>query len=201
MTISASQVRELRETTGAGMMSCKEALIEAGGDTEKAIKILREKGLASLKKKAGRTAQEGVIESYIHAGGKLGILLEVNCETDFVAKNEDFKKFAHDIAMQIAATNPLFISREDVPVDLIDKEKDVYRVQAQNEGKPDAVTEKIVEGKLEKFYKEVCLLEQQFVKDPDITISGLLGNVAGKLGENIILRRFVRFSLGETSSC
>jgi elongation factor Ts len=199
MTISASQVKGLRETTGAGMMSCKEALIESGGDTEKAIKILREKGLAGLKKKAGRTAQEGVIESYIHAGSKLGILLEINCETDFVAKNEDFKKFAHDIAMQIAAANPLFISREDIPIDLIEKEKDVYRVQAQNEGKPDAVVEKIVEGKLEKFYKEVCLLEQQFVKDSNITVSDLLGNIAGKLGENVVLRRFVRFSLGETS--
>ncbi|MBI4744915.1 MAG: translation elongation factor Ts [Actinobacteria bacterium] len=200
MTISAAQVRELREATGAGMMSCKEALIEAEGDIEKAVKILREKGLASLKKKAGRTAQEGVIESYIHAGGKLGVLVEINCETDFVAKNEDFKKFTHDIAMQIAAANPLYISREDVPADLLEKERDVYRTQAQNEGKSGAVVERIVEGKIEKFYKEICLLEQQFVKDPDITISGLLGNLAAKLGENIVLRRFIRFSLGETSS-
>lgn len=200
MTISAAQVRELRDVTGAGMMSCKEALIEAEGDIEKAVKILREKGLASLKKKAGRTAQEGVIESYIHAGGKLGVLVEVNCETDFVAKSEDFKKFTHELAMQIAAANPLYISREDVPVDLLEKERDVYRTQAQNEDKPGPVVEKIVEGKIEKFYKEVCLLEQQFVKDSDMTVSDLLGNLAAKLGENIVLRRFIRFSLGEISS-
>ncbi|SHE93618.1 translation elongation factor Ts (EF-Ts) [Caldanaerobius fijiensis DSM 17918] len=197
MEITASMVKELRERTGAGMMDCKKALTEANGDMDKAIEILREKGLAAAAKKAGRIAAEGIIDSYIHGGGRIGVLVEVNCETDFVARTDDFKNFVHDIAMQIAAANPQYVSKEDVPVEVVEKEKEIYRAQAKNEGKPDKVIEKMVEGRLEKYYKEVCLLEQPFIRDDSKTIKQLLNELIAKIGENIVIRRFVRFELGE----
>src|SRR5690606_19705630 len=188
---------ELREKTGAGMLDCKKALEEAGGDMEKAIEILREKGLSAAAKKAGRIATEGLVDSYIHAGGRIGVLVEVNCETDFVAKNEEFKAFVKDIAMQIAASSPRYVRREDVPQEELDKEREVLRAQALNEGKPEHIVDKIVEGRLNKYFEEVCLLEQQFIKDPDKTVSELLNEKIAKIGENISIRRFVRFELGE----
>ncbi|WP_026485893.1 translation elongation factor Ts [Caldanaerobius polysaccharolyticus] len=197
MEITASMVKELRERTGAGMMDCKKALTEAQGDMERAIEILREKGLAAAAKKAGRVAAEGIVTSYIHGGGRIGVLVEVNCETDFVARTEDFKNFVHDIAMQIAAANPQYISREEVPEDVVEKEKEIYRTQAKNEGKPDKVVEKMVEGRLEKYYKEVCLLEQPFIRDDSKTIKQLLNELIAKIGENVVIRRFARFELGE----
>lgn len=194
--ITAEMVRELREKTGAGMMECKKALTESGGDMEKAMDTLRQRGLASAQKKAGRQASEGVIGSYIHMD-KIGVLVEVNCETDFVARTDNFKTLAKDIAMHIAASSPLYVSKEDVPADVIEKEKAIYRSQV--EGKPANVVEKIVEGKLEKFYSDVCLLEQVFVKDPEgkKKIKDLLTESIAKLGENIVIRRFVRLQLGE----
>ncbi|NLZ39404.1 MAG: translation elongation factor Ts [Firmicutes bacterium] len=195
--IPASVVKELREKTGAGMMDCKKALVETGGDLEKAIEYLREKGLAAAAKKAGRVAAEGLVDSYIHLGGRIGVLVEVNCETDFVARTEEFREFVRDIAMQIAATNPQFLSREDVPVEVLEKEREILRTQALNEGKPENVVEKIVSGRLEKFYKENCLLEQAFIRDPDITITDLLQEKISKIGENISIRRYARFELGE----
>lgn len=197
MAISAAQVRELRDLTGAGMMDCKQALEEADGDIESAIRILREKGLAGLKRKAAREAREGIVESYVHAGAKIGVLVEVNCETDFVARNEEFKSFAHDLAMQIAATNPRFVSRDVVPVEVIEREKEILRAQAMAEGKPGTIVDQIVEGRLEKFFSEVCLLEQPFIRDGDVLIRDLLGSYASKLGENIVIRRFERFQVGE----
>ncbi|MFV9509827.1 translation elongation factor Ts [Tepidibacillus sp. LV47] len=197
MEIKASAVKELREKTGAGMMDCKKALTEANGDMEKAIEILREKGIASAAKKAGRIAAEGIIEAYIHGNGRIGVLVEVNCETDFVAKTNEFKTFVHDVAMHIAATNPKYISREEVPQEEIEKERQILTQQALNEGKPEKIVEKIVEGRLEKFYKEVCLLEQPFVKDPDKTIDQLVKEQIAKIGENINIRRFVRYEMGE----
>lgn len=197
MAVSAASVKELREKTGAGMLDCKKALEEAGGDMEKAIEILREKGLSAAAKKAGRIATEGLVDSYIHAGGRIGVLVEVNCETDFVAKNEEFKAFVKDIAMQIAASSPLYVRREDVPQEELDKEREVLRAQALNEGKPEHIVDKIVEGRLNKYFEEVCLLEQQFIKDPDKTVSELLNEKIAKIGENISIRRFVRFELGE----
>jgi elongation factor Ts len=197
MAISASQVKELRERTGAGMMDCKNALEEANGDMNKAIEILREKGLSAAAKKAGRIATEGVVESYIHAGGRIGVLVEINCETDFVAKTDAFKEFARDIAMQIAASSPKYVRREDVPQEDLEKEREILRAQALNEGKPEKIVEKMVEGRLGKFYEETCLLEQQFIKDPDKTISQLLNEKVAQIGENISIRRFVRYELGE----
>ncbi len=196
MTVSAEMVRELREKTGAGMMDCKRALSESGGDSEAAIKILREKGLATAAKKAGRVASEGVIGSYIHMD-KIGVLVEVNCETDFVARTDDFRGLVKDVAMHIAASNPSYLSREDVPADIIEREKEIYRAQIAN--KPPQVVEKIVEGKLEKFLSENCLLEQIFIKDPDQKqkVKDLITDKVAKLGENILVRRFVRFQLGE----
>lgn len=197
MTISAAKVKELRNATGAGMMDCKQALIEAKGDFDKAIEVLRKKGLAALKKRAGRTAREGLIEAYVHAGGRLGVLIEINCETDFVARSHDFKEFTHDMAMQVAASNPLYISREEISPEVVEKEREIVRLQTLNEGKPEAVVEKIVEGRLEKFFEEVCLLEQPFVKDLNLKVQDVLSSLAGKIGENIIVRRFSRYQLGE----
>ncbi|QEK12243.1 translation elongation factor Ts [Crassaminicella thermophila] len=196
MTITAAMVKELREKTSAGMMDCKKALTEANGDMEKAVEVLREKGLAKAAKKAGRIAAEGLVESYIH-GGRIGVLVEVNSETDFVAKNDEFKQFVKDVAMQIAASNPQYIRREDVPKEIIEKEKEILRQQALNEGKPEKIVDKMVEGRIEKFYKEVCLLEQQFIKNPDITIQELLNEKIAKIGENISIRRYARFEVGE----
>jgi len=197
MAISATQIKKLRDSTGAGMMTCKSALVEAEGDMEKAVDILRKKGAAALGKKSGRTANEGVIVSYIHQGNRLGVLLEVNCETDFVARNEDFKNFAHDIAMHIAASNPLWVSRGDVPSEVLEKERDIYKEQALNEGKPNKIMDKIVEGKVEKFYEQTCLMEQRFVKNPDLTIQDYLAELVGKIGENVVIKRFTRYFLGE----
>ena len=197
MAVSASAVKELRERTGAGMLDCKKALDETGGDVDKAIALLREKGLAAAANKAGRIATDGVVESYIHAGGRIGVLVEVNCETDFVAKTDQFREFARDIAMQIAAANPKFVRREEVPSDEIEKEKEILKNQALNEGKPEKIVEKMVEGRISKYYEEYCLLEQSFIKDPDKTISELLNEKISKIGENISIRRFVRYELGE----
>lgn len=197
MSISAATVKELREQTGAGMMDCKKALTEAGGDMVKALDVLRKKGLAKAAGKASREASDGLVTSYIHMGGKLGVLLEVNCETDFVAKTEDFQQLVKDIAMHIAAAGPAYVTREDVPSDVIEKEKEIYASQVEN--KPPQVVEKIVEGKLEKFYSDTCLVDQVFVKDPDQKqkIRDLIVEKIAKLGENIVIRRFVRFQLGE----
>lgn len=195
--ITAAMVKDLRETTGAGMMDCKKALTAVDGDKEKAIDWLREKGMAAAAKKDSRVAAEGACVSYIHAGGKIGVLVEVNCETDFVAKTEDFLNFAKDIAMQIAAANPTCIRREEVDTAAIDHEREVLRQQALNEGKPEKIVEKMVEGRLEKFYKEVCLMEQPFVKDPDKTIEQLVKEKIAKIGEKISIRRFTRYQLGE----
>ncbi len=195
--VSPKQVKKLRERTGSGIMDCKRALIESSGDMEKAVTILREKGLAAAAKKQGRVASEGVIESYIHGNGRIGVLVEVNCETDFVARNEKFKNFVKDIAMQVAATSPKYLSREDVPQEVIEKEKEILRVQALNEGKPEKIIEKIVDGRIEKYYKENCLLEQPFIKDTDKAVSQLIMENIAAIGENITIKRFVRFERGE----
>ncbi|HBC47200.1 MAG TPA: translation elongation factor Ts [candidate division Zixibacteria bacterium] len=197
MEISAQAVRELREMTGAGMMDCKKALNKADGDIQKAVAILREQGLSKAAQKATRTASEGLIYSYIHPGDKLGVLLEINCETDFVARTDDFRGLAKDIAMQIAAANPLVVQREQIDPGIIEKETDIYKTQALNEGKPEKFLEKIIQGRLEKFYQETVLLEQLFIKDQDISIKDLLTNAIGKLGENIVVKRFARYRLGE----
>ena len=197
MEVSANMVKELREKTGAGMMDCKKALAETGGDFQKALDYLRQKGLATAARRAGRVASEGRIGSYIHAGGKIGVMVEVNCETDFVAKTDDFQAFAKDIAMHIAASSPSYIRREEVTVEVLEREKEIYRAQARDAKKPEKVIDKIVEGKLEKFYGETCLLEQPFVKDPDLTIQDLLNGLIGKLGEKIEIRRFTRYQVGE----
>jgi len=197
VTITAAQVSELRKVTGAGLMDCKKALAETGGDQEKAIDYLRKKGLAAASKKAGRIASEGIVGSYIHGGGKIGVLVEVNCETDFVAKNEAFQVFVKDIAMHIAAASPLYVRREEVPGDLLEREKDIYRAKAKETGKPDAIIEKIVEGQINKFYGDICLLEQAFVKDPDKTIQTYLNETIASIGENMSIRRFTKFVLGE----
>jgi elongation factor Ts len=190
-------VKQLRERTGAGMMDCKKALTDANGDMEKAIELLREKGLAAAAKKAGRIAAEGIVDAYIHGDGRIGVLVEVNIETDFAAKNEDFRAFVKDIAMQIAASKPEYVRREDVPAEVVEKEKEILRAQALNEGKPANIVDKMITGRLEKFYKEVCLLEQPFIKDPDKTIQQLLNEKIAVIGENINIRRFVRFEKGE----
>ena len=196
-TISASMVKQLRETTGAGMMDCKQALVECDADIDKAVDFLRKKGLATAQKRAGRAMTEGTVQSYIHMGGKLGVLVEVNCETDFVAKNEDFLNFTKNIAMHIAASNPLGIRPEDVPEEIINREKDIYQAQALEMGKPENVVPKIVEGKMNKFFKDNCLLNQPYVRDPDLTVEDLLNELIAKIGENISIRRFVRFQTGE----
>ena len=195
--VTAEMVKELRERTGAGMMDCKKALVAADGDIEKAIDELRTKGLASAAKKASRVASEGAVTSYIHAGGRIGVLVEVNCETDFVGKTAEFKQLAYDIAMQIAASNPDYVSREDVPEQVITHEKEVLKAQALEEGKPEKVIDKMVEGRLDKFYKERCLLEQQFIKDSDKTVQQLIHEHVAKIGENINVRRFARYELGQ----
>ncbi|MFD1888351.1 MULTISPECIES: translation elongation factor Ts [Paenibacillus] len=197
MAVNASAVKELREKTGAGMLDCKKALEETNGDIAKAIDVLREKGLSAAANKAGRAATEGTVESYIHAGGRIGVLVEINCETDFVGKTDQFRDFARDIAMQIAAASPLYVRREEVPAEAIEKEKEILKAQALNEGKPEKIIEKMVEGRINKYYEEYCLLEQSFVKDPDKTISQLLNEKISTIGENISIRRFARFELGE----
>lgn len=197
VNISATQVKELREKTGAPMMDCKQALTEAKGDLEQAIVVLRKKGIATAAKKATRVTTEGLVTSYIHAGGKIGVLVEVNCESDFVARTHDFKELVHDIAMHIAASDPKFIRKQDVTPEAYEREKDIYRAQAKATGKPDHVAEKIVEGKMGKFYEEVCLYEQPFIKDQTISVSQLIASKIGKLGENISVRRFARFKVGD----
>jgi elongation factor Ts len=195
MTITADLIKKLREKTNAPMMDCKKALVEAQGDMEVATEILKKRGQIVALKKAGRTAKEGIIECYIHSNNKIGVLLEVNCETDFVARNEEFRKFAKDVCMQIAATSPAYVSREEVKKSIIEKEKEILKEQLK--GKPEHMIEKIVEGKLEKFYSEVCLLDQPFIKDDKIAIKDCLSTLVGKIGENILIRRFVRFQVGE----
>ncbi len=197
MSITSKMVKELRDKTAAGMMDCKKALTETDGDMEKAVDLLRQKGLAVAAKRAGRATSEGVIATYIHAGGKLGVMVEVGCETDFVAKTDKFVEFARDIAMHIAAANPVAVTREEVPEDVVTREKDIYIQQALDSGKPENIVEKMVTGKVEKFLSEIVLLEQQFVKDPDHTIQEILTDVVGKMGENISIKRFVRFQVGE----
>jgi len=199
MSISATDVKVLREKTGAGMMDCKKALTETGGDMEKAIDVLRKKGLSAAAKKSERIASEGLVGSYIHAGGKIGVLLEINCETDFVAKTDEFQELVKDLSMHIAAANPTYIRREEVPADVLDREKEIYKDQARQSGKPENILDKITEGKLEKFYGDVCLVDQVFVKDPEgkKKIKDLITEKVAKIGENISIRRFVRFQLGE----
>lgn len=195
--ITASMVKELRTRTGVGMMDCKKALTEANGDMEKAVDILREKGLSKAAKKAGRIAAEGIVGSYIHGNGRIGVLVEVNCETDFVAQTEGFHAIVKDIAMQIAAANPLYVSREEVPADVISHEKEVYRQEALNEGKPEKIVDRMVEGRIEKYFKEVCLLDQPFIKDGDKTINDVVLEATVKMGEKVSIRRFTRYQLGE----
>ncbi len=200
MEISAEKVRDLREKTGAGMMDCKKALLETSGDFDKAIEFLRKKGIANASKKAGRTTKEGAVASYIHAGGKVGVLIEINCETDFVARTEQFTDFVKDVAMQVAAASPQWVQSEDVPADVVAREKDIIIGQLKESGKPAAMLEKIAEGKISKFYDETCLLRQAFVKDPDKSINELLKERIATLGENITIKRFVRFALGEAAN-
>ena len=195
--ITAEQVRELRELTGAGMMECKKVLEETEGNREKAIELLRERGVVKAAKKAGRIAAEGLVESYIHGDGRIGVLVEVNIETDFAAKNPEFREFVKDVAMQIAATKPEYVKREEVPADVIEKEKEIIKAQALNEGKPEAAIERIVTGRIDKYYGEACLLEQDFIKDPDKTVQQVLTEKIANIGENITIRRFVRFERGE----
>jgi elongation factor Ts len=195
--ISLELIKQLRERTAAGFSDCKKALEEAGGDIEKAIDILRKKGLAIAAKRAGKEAKEGIVEAYIHANKKIGVLVEINCETDFVARTDEFREFAHNVAMQIAATNPISITREEVPPEVLEREKRIYEEQLREAGKPENVIPKILEGKLEKFYKENVLLEQPFIKNPELTIQDLLNELISKTGEKILIRRFARFQVGE----
>jgi elongation factor Ts len=195
--ISAELVKQLREKTGAGVMDCKQALTESDGELDKAVEFLRKKGLATAAKRAGRATSEGTIQSYIHMGGKLGVMVEVSCETDFVAKNEDFQDFARNMAMHIAASNPLGINPEDIPQEVLDKEKEIYRAQAAETGKPDKIVDKITEGKLSKFVKDNCLMNQAYVRNPEITVADLLNELIAKIGENITIKRFVRFQVGD----
>lgn len=197
MAGSSQLVKELREKTGAGILDCQRALTENGGDIEKSIDYLRQKGLAAAAKKAGRETNQGLVHAYIHMGGKIGVLIEVNCETDFVARNEEFKSFVNDLALQVAAAKPSFVRREEIPSDVVEREKTIYEGQAKELGKPAAAMPKIVEGKLEKFYQESCLMEQSFIKDPTVTIKDLLSQKIAKIGENMIIRRFTRYQLGE----
>lgn len=196
MKITSQMVKELRDKTNAGMMDCKRALGETEGDMEKAVDLLRQKGLAVAQKRADRATSEGVVECYIHAGGKLGVMVEVGCETDFVAKTDDFSTFARDIAMHVAASNPVAVSREEVPADMVEREKEIYKAQALDSGKPENIVEKIVTGKIDKYISEVCLLEQKFVKNPDLSIQDLLNELIAKMGENISVKRFARFQIG-----
>jgi elongation factor Ts len=200
MSISAGMVKELREKSGAGMMDCKRALEETSGDVEAAITLLRKKGMAAADKKSSRTANEGLVDSYIHGGGKIGVMVEVNCETDFVARNEEFKAFVHDVAMHIAASAPAYVSRDDVPAGVVAAETEIYTAQARETGKPENVLAKIAEGKLNKWYEQVVLLDQPFVKDPDKTVDVLRRELVAKVGENIEIRRFARYRLGENES-
>lgn len=200
MQITSAMVKELREKTSAGIMDCKTALQETQGDMQKAVDYLRQKGLAVAQKRAGRTASEGMVHSYIHAGGKIGVLVEVNCETDFTARNEVFGDFVKNLAMHIAATNPLAIDREGLAQEVVAREQEIYRAQALETGKPENIVDKIAEGKLNKFYQEVCLLEQSYVRDTDIAIEDLLNELRVKTGENVIVRRFIRYQLGEDSA-
>jgi elongation factor Ts len=197
MEISIELVKDLRQRTGAGVIDCKAALHETKGNVEAAIDYLRRKGLASAAKKAGRIATDGLVSSYIHAGGKMGVLVEINCETDFVAKTEEFQAFVKNIAMHIAAANPQYIRREEIPAEVMEKEKEIYRTQALESGKPEKVIDKIVDGKLERFYSEVCLLEQTYVRDTDLTVKEVIDAMIAKVGENVTIRRFARFQLGE----
>lgn len=197
MKITSQMVKELRDKTNAGMMDCKKALSDNDGDMEKSIDALRTKGLAVAAKRAGRSTSEGIVQPYVHAGGKLGVMVEVGCETDFVAKTDDFQNFAKDVAMHIAAVNPIAINKDSVPAETVAREKDIYTQQALDSGKPANIAEKIVSGKLDKFYAEVCLLEQKFVKNPDLSIQDLLNELIAKMGENISIKRFVRFQVGE----
>jgi elongation factor Ts len=196
LKIASELVKELREQTGVGIMACKNALQEADGDITQAVDILRKKGIAKAQKREGRSASEGQVQAYIHMGGKIGVLVEVNCETDFSAKTEDFSSFARNLAMHIAATNPMAIAEEGLPEDVVEREKEIYRAQALESGKPEKVVEKIVDGKMKKFFSEVCLLKQPYVRDPDLTIEDLLNELKVKTGENVIIRRFARFQLG-----
>lgn len=196
MSISAAQVKELRERTGAGMLDCKNALVETNGDIEKAIVLLREKGLSKAAKKSGRIAAEGLVDSYIH-GGRIGVLIEVNAETDFVSKTDEFKEFVKDMAMQVAASSPKYVSKEDVPEAEVEKEREILKHQVINEGKPEHIVEKIVEGKLGKFYEQICLLEQPFIREPSVKVQDLLNEKISKIGENIKIRRFTRYEVGE----
>jgi elongation factor Ts len=196
VTITSQMVKELRDKTNAGMMDCKKALTETAGDLEKAVDLLRQKGLAVAAKRAGRETKEGVVESYIHAGGKLGVMVEVGCETDFVAKTDDFKAFAKNIAMHIAAVNPVAVNREEVPAEILQREKDIYVNQAIESGKPPQIAEKMVAGKIEKYLAEVCLMEQKYVKNPDLTVQDLLNELVAKMGENISVKKFARFQIG-----
>ena len=197
MSSLSALVKELRGKTGAGILDCQKALQDTGNDVEKAIDLLRQKGLAAAQKKAGRETKEGIISSYIHSGAKIGVLLEVNCETDFVARNEEFQAFVKEVALQIAASHPLCIKREDIPQDLIEREKNIYLAQMKESGKPEAAWEKIIKGKLEKYYQEQCLLEQAFIKNPGISIQDLLSQKIAKLGENLTISRFTRYQLGQ----
>ena len=197
MEVNANAVKELREKTGAGIMDCKKALAETGGNLEKAVDYLRQKGLAAAAKKADRLATDGAVAAYVHPGGKIGVLVEINCETDFVARTAEFQALLKDIAMQVAAANPRCVRREEVPAEEVEKEKSIYRQQAQEQRKPENVTEKIVEGKMERFYSEICLLEQAFIKDPDRKVSDILNDAVARLKENIQVRRFARYHLGE----
>jgi elongation factor Ts len=197
LDISASMVKELRTKTGAGMMDCKEALTDSKGDFEKAVEYLRKKGMSAATKRSSKAAKEGTIASYIHMQGRIGVMVEINCETDFVAKTDDFKAMAKDIAMHIAATNPMYVSPEQIPEDVLAIEKDIYKSQAAAEKKPEKIWDKIIQGKLKKYYEEVCLLDQKFIKNPDISVGTLVNNLIAKTGENIIVRRFARFQLGE----
>jgi len=197
LDITSAMVKQLRDKTGAGMMDCKEALTAACGDFDKAIDNLRKKGMAAATKRSSKAAKEGTVASYIHMGGRIGVMVEVNCETDFVAKTADFQSMAKDLAMHVAAANPLYLSSEDIPAEALEREKEIYRSQASQEGKPEKIWEKIMEGKLKKYYEEVCFLEQKFVKNPDVTIGTLVKDMMAKTGENIIVRRFARFQLGE----
>ena len=197
MEITMELIKDLRQRTGAGVVDCKVALQEGKGDLDKAIEYLRRKGLATAAKKSGRVAADGLVASYIHAGGKIGVLVEINCETDFVAKTEDFQAFVKNVAMQIAAANPQYVRRDEIPKEVLDKEREIYRAQAMESKKPEKVIDKIVEGKLEKFYSEVCLVEQTYIKDGDLTVKEVLDTLIGKIGENIQIRRFARFQLGE----
>ena len=197
MDITSAMVKQLRDKTGAGMMDCKEALTAAGGDFDKAIDNLRKKGMAAATKRSSKAAKEGMIASYIHMGGRIGVMVEVNCETDFVAKTADFQALAKDLAMHVAAANPIYLRSEDIPAEALEREKEIYRSQASQEGKPEKIWEKILEGKLKKYYEDVCFLEQKFVKNQDITVGTLVKDMMAKTGENIIVRRFARFQLGE----